>query len=105
MATYTGRRREKLACWAIGDTIEAIVSAETISRPRGFCIECLARAGDVGNGNSHRIDRRAGLLPLAAARRATCQSGLALARELLMYACEIKETANGSRRRACGKAW
>ena len=66
---------------------------------------CMACALDVGNWNSDRIDRRAGLLPLAAARRATCQSGLALARELLMYACEIKETANGSRRRACGKAW
>jgi hypothetical protein len=32
----------------------------------------------------------------ALARRATCQSGLASARELLMYACKIKETANGS---------
>ena len=40
----------------------------------------------------------------AAARRATCQSGLASARELFMYACKIKETANGSRRCACGEA-
>ena len=64
----------------------------------------MARAGDVRNWNSHRVDRRAGLLPMAAARRATCQSGLASARELFMYACKIKETTNGSRRCACGEA-
>jgi hypothetical protein len=40
----------------------------------------------------------------AAARRATCESGLASARELLMYACKIEETANGSRRCACREA-
>ena len=64
----------------------------------------MARAGDVRNWNSHRFDRRAGLLPMATARRATCQSGLALARESIAYACKIKETTNGSRRCACGKA-
>jgi hypothetical protein len=41
---------------------------------------------------------------MAATRHATCQSGLALARELFMYACKIKETTNGSRRCACGEA-
>ena len=40
----------------------------------------------------------------AAARRATCQSDLDAARELFMYACEIKETTNGSRGCACGEA-
>jgi len=39
----------------------------------------------------------------AAARRAASQSVLVSARESIMYACKIKETANGSRRRACGK--
>src|SRR5205823_2786576 len=53
----------------------------------------MARAGNVRNWNSHRFDRRAGLLPMAAARRATCQSGLAPWRESIMYACKIKETA------------
>src|SRR5690349_8869565 len=64
---------------------------------------CMARAGNVRNWNSHRVDRCAGVLPMAAARRATCQSGLALACEIFMYACKIKETANGSRRSACSK--
>src|SRR6476660_3941 len=64
----------------------------------------MARAGDVRNWNSHRFDRRARLLPMAAARRETCQSGLASACELFVYARKIKETANGSRRCACGEA-
>jgi hypothetical protein len=34
----------------------------------------------------------------------TCQSGLASALELFMYACKVKETANGSRSCACGEA-
>ena len=38
-------------------------------------------------------------------RRATCQSGLALARELFMYASKIKETTNGSRSCSCREAW
>ncbi len=41
---------------------------------------------------------------VAAARRAASQSGLASARESIMYACKIKETANGSRSCACGEA-
>src|ERR1700757_5364670 len=64
---------------------------------------CMARAGNVRNWNSHRVDRCADVLPMAAARRTTCQSSLALAREIFMYACKIKETANGSRRSACSK--
>jgi hypothetical protein len=32
------------------------------------------------------------------------KSGLASAPELFMYACKIKETANGSWRCACGEA-
>ena len=41
---------------------------------------------------------------MTVAQRATCQSGLAAARELFMYACEIKETTNGSWGCACGEA-
>jgi len=41
---------------------------------------------------------------MAAARRATCQSGLALGREVFMYACKIQETANGCWRCAFGEA-
>jgi hypothetical protein len=40
----------------------------------------------------------------ATARRAASQSVLVSARESIMYACEIKETANGSWRCACGEA-
>ena len=40
----------------------------------------------------------------AAARRAASQTVLVSARESIMYACKIKETANGSRRCACGEA-
>ena len=65
---------------------------------------CVARACYVRNWNSHRADRRASLLPVAVTRRITCQSGLAAARELFLYACKIKETTNGSRRCACGEA-
>ena len=65
----------------------------------------MARAGNIWNWNSHRVDRRAGLLPVAAARRATCQSSLASARELFMYASKIKETTNGSRSCPCREAW
>jgi hypothetical protein len=65
----------------------------------------MARAGNIRNCNSHRVDRRAGLLPVAAARSATCQSGLASARELFMYASKIKETTNGSRSCPCREAW
>jgi hypothetical protein len=64
----------------------------------------MARAGHIRNWNHHRVDRGSGLLFLAAARSATCQSGLASMRELFMDACKIKETANGSRRCACGEA-
>ena len=39
----------------------------------------------------------------AAARRAASQSVSVSPRESIMYARKIKETANGSRRRACGK--
>jgi hypothetical protein len=42
---------------------------------------------------------------VAAARRATCQSSLASARELFMYASKIKETTNGSRSCPCREAW
>ena len=63
----------------------------------------MARAGDFRNWNSHRADRRASLFPMAVTRRTTCQSGLAAARELFLYACKIKETTNGSRRCACGE--
>ena len=63
----------------------------------------MARAGDFWNRNAHRVDWRAGLLPVAAARRATCQSGLASVRELFVYACKIKETTNGCRRCARGQ--
>jgi hypothetical protein len=41
---------------------------------------------------------------MAAARRATCQSDLVSARELFLYACKVKETANGGWRCACGEA-
>ena len=42
---------------------------------------------------------------LQVSRRATCQSGLASARELFMYASKIKETTNGSRSCPCREAW
>ena len=64
----------------------------------------MARAGYLRNWNSHRIDRCAGLLAVAAARRPRCQSGLALERQLFMYAREVKETTNDSRRCACREA-
>lgn len=41
---------------------------------------------------------------VAAARRAASQTVLVSARESIMYACKIKETANGSRSCACGEA-
>lgn len=65
----------------------------------------MPRAVNVRDWNPHRVDRRAGLLPVAAACSAMCQSGLASARELFMYACKIEKAANGSRRCARGKAW
>jgi len=65
----------------------------------------VARAGDVGNWSSHRVNRHPGLLLVAAARRATCQSVLAGAHESSVYACKIKETVNGCRRRARGQTW
>jgi len=65
----------------------------------------MARAGYVRDRNPHRIDRRAGLLPMAGARRALCQSALASTDELFMYARKVKETANGSWRCPLGKTW
>src|SRR5215472_9390573 len=49
----------------------------------------MARPGDVRNWNHHRVDRGAGLLPLAAAQCATCQSSLVSSRELFLYARKI----------------
>ena len=67
-------------------------------------IDLALLANNVRNRNSHRVDRRAGFLAMAAARREAYQSGLASERELSLYARKIKETANGSRRCACGEA-
>ena len=39
----------------------------------------------------------------AAVRRAASQTVLVSARESIMYACKIKETANGSRSCACSE--
>src|SRR5262249_31370259 len=64
----------------------------------------MARPGNVWDRNSHRVDRRAGLLAMAVTARGTCQSGLASAPESFMYACKIEKAANGSRRCARGQS-
>ena len=64
----------------------------------------MARSGNVWDRNSHRVDRRAGLLAMAVAARGTCQFGLASAGELFVYACKIEKAANGSRRCARGQS-
>lgn len=64
----------------------------------------MARARDIWNWNRNRVDRRARLRPLAAARHAACQSVLASPLESIIYACKIKETADGCWRCACREA-